>query len=188
MPAFRKSYASKTALLPYLKSASSKLNLSALGSTSSLSAFFSSGHSGASSGANSGAASRSVVMNGIRGILSGREKENAVPRPAQQPQSRTKTKASSTAQVVAEAQSSEKKRQGAGTGAGAYPEISAPQLSPEALAAVKARFTLIPLARVDVAMQMVVDADSDADANAEADMDFGEDSFVHVRPAPVPPA
>ncbi|THH10587.1 hypothetical protein EW145_g1233 [Phellinidium pouzarii] len=135
MSGFPKSYSSRRAFLPYLKSASSKLNISALGSTSSLSAFFSSTN--------------------IRGIISGREKENALP---------TRPKAKSTTP------SDKSKKQSA------YPEISAPQLSPEGLAAVKARFTLIPLAKLD----READMNSDGEPNA-----LEEDSFEHIESATV---
>ncbi|KAH8111461.1 hypothetical protein DFH11DRAFT_608019 [Phellopilus nigrolimitatus] len=121
MPAFRKSRSSKNNLLPYLKSASSKLSMSPFSSTSSLTAFFSSSPSSTSS--------KSVFMSGISRIISGKEKENDSP---------------TTARSKAAGSPGDKARK-----PGMYPEISAPQLSPEALEAVRARFTLVPIANVE---------------------------------------
>ncbi|EJD04536.1 uncharacterized protein FOMMEDRAFT_28209 [Fomitiporia mediterranea MF3/22] len=120
MPVFRKSPSSKQSIniLPYLRSASSKLSLSALSSTSSIGALFTS-----SSPSTSGS-SRSLFKSGTRG----KDKENTSPTPS--PSSKDKSKKG-------------KKK----SGGSAYPEISAPQLTPDSLEAVKARFTLIPLAK-----------------------------------------
>ncbi|KAL5535000.1 hypothetical protein ACEPAF_3091 [Sanghuangporus sanghuang] len=127
MPAFHKT-TSKQSILPYIRSASSKLSLCALSSTSSISALF-------SSSASMSGSSKSIFMSGIRGIMNAQQdKENTLP--SESPSNSTLLKKAK----------SRKDRSKKGS---AYPEISAPQMTSESLEAVRAKFTLVPLKKTD---------------------------------------
>lgn len=153
-PSMRKSSSSKRSFLPYLRSASSRLNISALGSTSSIAALFTSAAAQDHRdpcGSGSSPSKQGIFASGIFGAVSGKDKENE------------------------HAGSNIGKRSGKAMEKGkrhAYPEISAPTLTDEALEAVKARFTLIPINR------------SAAEETEEGFSIIREESLVHIRANP----
>lgn len=155
MPAqstMRKSASSRRNILPYLKSASSKLNISALSSTGSITALFTSATQDRrdQNGAGPSPSKQSIFTNGIRGLVGGRDKENENASPSAGRRT---------------GKSGDKGRKHA------YPEISAPTLTDEALAAVKARFTLIPINGGQP---------SAVDESEEGFSIIREESFVHI--------
>lgn len=136
MPQLSKSRSSRHNLLPYLRSASSKISLTAINSTSSLAALF-------SSSSNNGS-TRSLALFGGGSGTGGRQysdgdsgKENESPCKSGKSTLRKTPRSKSKGSLM-----SGKK---AGDGTATMSMISGPTLTPESLNIVRTRFTLVPI-------------------------------------------